>query len=320
MADVRGRLAAAALALVVCGAAPLAAQDWKGMGRFEGRVLDPDGQPVVGATVKLELPERGGGTTVKTDKKGHWAIAGVAAGQWNVDITADGFAPSKGRFNLPSEETRPAPVVIKLERTQGAAAPAADPALLAAVQKGDEAYKAGKFAEARAEYEKVLFLRPDLGPTLHELIARCYSQEGNYAKAVEHLQPVLEARPDDANVRVLMAQEALRGGLLDKGLELLKGLDEKAITNAEIYFNVAAILRNQPDAASDPAKAAMIVGYLGKAIALDPKYVDAYMQRGFAYLGTGKTAEAKADFQKVVELAPGTPDAETASKALASLK
>jgi hypothetical protein len=117
------------------------------MGRFEGRVLDPDGQPVVGATVKLELPERGGGTTVKTDKKGHWAIAGVAAGQWNVDITAEGFAPSKGRFNLPSEETRAAPVVVKLERAQ-AAAPAGDPALLAAVQKGDEAYKAGKFPEA----------------------------------------------------------------------------------------------------------------------------------------------------------------------------
>jgi Tfp pilus assembly protein PilF len=83
---------------------------------------------------------------------------------------------------------------------------------------------------------------------------------------------------------------------------------------------VAAILRNQPDAATDPAKSAMIVSYLGKAIALDPKYVDAYMQRGFAYLGSGKAAEAKADFQKVVELAPGTPDAQTAAKALASLK
>jgi tetratricopeptide (TPR) repeat protein len=321
MVDVRRRLPAAALAMVLCAAAPLAAQDWKGMGRFEGRVLDPDGQPIIGAEVKLNLPSRGGGTTVKTDKKGRWAIAGVAAGQWDVDITAPGYVPSKGRFNLPSEESRPAPVVVKLEKAgSGASAPSADPALLAAVQKGDEAYKAGKFAEARAEYEKVLFLRPDLGPTLHELIARCYSQEGNYAKAVEHLQPVLEARPDDANVRVLMAQEALRGGLLDKGLELLKGLDEKSVTNAEIYFNVAAILRNQPDAATDPAKAGMITDYLSKAIALDAKYVDAYMQRAFAYLGAGKTAEARADFQKVVELAPGTPDAETAKKALASLK
>ena len=319
MADVRGRLVAAALTMTVCAAAPLAAQDWKGMGRFEGRVLDPSGQPVVGASVKLFLPERGGGTTVKTDKKGKWAIGGVAAGKWNVDIQAEGFVPSKGNFTLPSEDARPAPIVITLEKAQ-AAAPVADPALLAAVEKGDAAYKAGKFPEARAEYEKVLTLRPDLGPTLHELIARCYSQEGNYAKAVEHLQPVLDARPDDANVRVLMAQEALRGGLLDKGLDLLKGLDEKAITNPEIYFNVAAILRNQPDASTDAAKVAMITGYLSKAIALDPKYVDAYMQRGFAYLGAGKAAEAKADFQKVVELAPGTPDAATAQKALASLK
>jgi tetratricopeptide (TPR) repeat protein len=320
MAEVRKRLLAAALMVVAAAAAaPLAAQDWKGMGRFEGKVLDPDGNPVVGASVKLELPERGGKTIVKTDKKGKWAIGGVAAGMWQVLIEAPGFEPSRGKVNLSSEEARLAPFVIKLEKAE-AAAPAADPVLLAAVQKGDEAYKAGKYPEARAEYEKVLALRPDLGPTLHELIARCYSQEGNYVKSVEHLQPVLDAQPDNANVRVLMAQEALRGGQLDKGLELLKGLNESAITNPEIYFNVAAILRNQPDASTDPAKVKMVIDYLSKAIALDAKYVDAYMQRGFSYLGSGKSAEAKADFQKVIELAPGTPEAETAKKALASLK
>jgi len=318
MAYSRGRLLAAMVTtMAVAAAAPLAAQDWKGMGRFEGRVLGPDGQPIVGATVKLDLPERGGGTTVKTDKKGRWAIAGVAAGAWNIDIEAAGFASSKGKFTLPSEDARPAPMVVTLEKAGPAPPP---PELLAAVQKGDEAYKAGRFPEARAEYEKVLALRPDLGATLHELIARCYSQEGNYEKAVEHLQPVLAAQPDNANVRVLMAQEALRGGMLAKGMELLKGLDESAVTNPEIYFNVAAILRNQPDATTDPAKAADVISYLSKAIALDAKYVDAYLQRGLAYLGSGKTEEAKADFKKVAELAPGTPQAELATKALASLK
>jgi len=49
---------------------------------------------------------------------------------------------------------------------------------------------------------------------------------------------------------------------------------------------------------------------------VDPAYVDGYFQRGLAYLGLQKTAEAKADFKKVIELAPTGAQAETAKKAL----
>lgn len=305
-------MAAAALC-----AAPLAAQDWKGMGRFEGRVVDPEGKPIAGATVKLDLPSRGGGTTLKTDKKGRWAIAGVAAGQWNVDVEAEGHVPQHGTFNLPSESTRLSPLVTTLEK---AGPPPPDPALLAAVQKGDEAYKAGRFAEARAEYEKVLALKPELAATLHELIARCHSQEGDYAKSVEHLEKVIAAQPDNVSLRILAAQEALRGNMLEKGMQLLAGIDESAIKNPEIFYNIAVILRNHPDAPGESTNTTRAIEYLGKAVALDPRYVDGYMQRGLAYVGLQKMAEARADFQKVIELAPGTPQAELAQKALAQLK
>jgi tetratricopeptide (TPR) repeat protein len=316
MAQGPGRLALAAV--VAAGlSGPAAAQDWKGSGRFEGKVLDSEGKPIEGATVKLNLPSRGGGTTVKTDKKGKWALGGVAAGEWQMDVEAAGYAAKQGKFNLPSESARLAPMEIRLDK---AGPPPPDPALLAAVQKGDEAYKAGRYAEARAEYEKVLALKPELAPTLHELIARCYSQEGNSAKAVEHLETLIAAQPGNVNARIIAAQEALRGNMLDKGMALLKGIDESAITNPEIYYNIAVILRNQPDAAANTASAQAAADYLTKAIALDATFVDGYLQRGLTYLGLQKMAEAKADFQKVVELAPGTPNAEMAQKALASLK
>ena len=48
--------------------------------------------------------------------------------------------------------------------------------------------------------------------------------------------------------------------------------------------------------------------------------MDGYFQRGLAYLGLQKTAEAKADFQKVIELAPTGAQAETSKKALQQLK
>jgi tetratricopeptide (TPR) repeat protein len=292
-------------------AAPTHAQDWKGVGRFEGRVLDPNGKPVPDAAVKLVLPSRGGGgTTVKTDKKGHWAIGGIASGHWNVDITASGFADKKVSIDLPTESARLDPVDVKLERAAPAGPP---PEVLEAVRKGDEAYKAGRYAEARAEYEKLLALRPDLSKTLHVQIARCYSQEGNYAKEMEHLQAVLDADPTDPGLRLLMAQEALKGGLVDRGLELLKGVDESSVKDPNVYFNVAALLLNQQ-------KTEEAIAYLSRAIALDPAYVDGYFQRGLAYIGLGKMAEAKADLQKVIELAPGSPQADTARKGLAQIK
>jgi Tfp pilus assembly protein PilF len=308
---VRPRLPVCVLALAML-VLPLAAaaQDWRGMGRLEGRVLGPDGRPVADAVVKLELPSRGGATAVKTDKNGRWAVGGIAAGAWSVGVEADGFTSRKTTVRLPNEGTRVPPVEMKLDRAMPQGPP---PEVLAAVSKGDEAYKAGRFAEARTEYEKLLALRPDLAVTLHELIARCYSQEGNYPKAVEHLQALIDADPKNQNTRLLVAQEALRGGMLDKGLELLKGLDESQIKNPEIYYNVAVILLNQ----KKPEEA---LGYLTKSVTLEPAYVDGYFQRALTYLQLQKLAEARADFQRVLDLSPNGREAETARKALEQLK
>jgi tetratricopeptide (TPR) repeat protein len=289
-------------------ALPALAQDWRGMGRLEGRVVGPDGKPVVNAVVKLELSSRGS-TSVKTDKNGRWAVGGIAAGAWYVEVEAEGYTARKVTVRLPGEDARLPPVEV--ERTAAPQGP--PPEVLAAVSKGDEAYKAGRFAEARAEYEKLLALRPDLGTTLHELIARCYSQEGNYAKAVEHLQALIDADPKDQNTRLLAAQEALRGGMLDKGLEMLKGLDEAQIKNPEIYYNVAVILLNQK-------KAEEALVYLTKSVTLEPGYVDGYFQRAMTYLQLQRLAEAKADLRHVIELAPDGRQADTARRALEQLK
>ncbi len=304
-------------ALVVAAAVALAApafvsaQDWRGVGRLEGRVLDPDGKPVADASVKLALPARGGGgTTLKTDKKGRWAVGGIASGRWDIDIEAAGFVTKRVSANLGAESERVPPIEVKVER----AAPAGPPLeVLEAVRKGDEAYKAGRFAEARVEYEKLLVLRPDLAKTLHEQIARCYSQEGNATKELEHLQFLLDAEPTDQALRLLMAQEALKGGLLDRGRELLKGVDDSAVRDPNVYFNIAALFLNQ----SKPEDA---IGYLSRAVAVDPTYLDGYFQRGLAYVSLGRMAEAKADLKKVVELAPDSPQAQTAKKGLEQLK
>ena len=296
--------------LALLGASMAEAQDWKGSGRVEGRVLAPDGTPVVGATLKLVHTGRGGGPTIKTDKKGRWAYLGLVSGTWNVDVEAPGYAVRQVSFTLASEASHLDPMEIRLEKSGPAPVP---PEVLETVKKADEAYKAGRFAEAQAEYEKLLALRPDLATTIHQQMGFSLIQQKKYPEALEHLQKVLDADPANAPIRVIAAQAALSGGLVDNGLALLKGLDESAIKTPDVFFNVGVALIN----ANRPEDA---IPYFGKAIALDAAYADGYFRRGLAHLQLGKTAEAKADLQKFVELAPAGAEADLARKALTQLK
>ncbi len=304
MSFLRGTVAAALLTMAM----PAAGQDWKGQGRIEGRVLDPDGKPVVGAVLKMELVGRGT-TQTKTDKNGRWVLGGVAAGQWNIDIEAPGYQTKRASLTVSSESARLQPAVVTLEKEAPKGPP---PEVLAAVKAGDEAFQAGKYAQARDAYEKLLALRPDLAKTLHLQIARCYDQEGNYSKELEHLQAVIAADPADHTTKLLAAQVALKAGQLDQGIEMLKGADQSGVTDPNVFFNIAVILLNQqrPDEA---------IGYLTKSVTVDSSFADGYFQRGLAYLGAQKYAEARADLEKFLALAPSDSRAEMARKALEQL-
>ena len=88
---------------------------------------------------------------------------------------------------------------------------------------------------------------------------------------------------------------------------------DSAIKTPDILFNVGVALIN----ANRPEEA---IVYFGKSVALDAAYADGYFRRGLAYLQTAKTAEAKADLKKFVELTPQGPEADLARKALEQLK
>jgi tetratricopeptide (TPR) repeat protein len=298
-------LAAGALAAAV----PADAQDWKGMGRMEGKVTDESGAPLVGVTVKLELPERGGGTTVKTDKKGRWAIGGIAAGTWHIDFELAGQVSRRVSVSLPSESSRLAPLEVKLER-----APTADvsPEARRALERAEGAYGEGRFADARAEYAALLALRPDLAPRIHQQIGFSWIQEKQYGNAVEELEQVLSAEPDNAQVRAIAAQAALEGGMAEKGRQLLAGLSEGVIKDPDAFFNIGVNFVSA--GLTEDA-----VQYFTKAIGLDAAYVDGYYQRALAYLKLGRAAECRADFERVLALAPDGPQAPLARKALQQL-
>ena len=87
--------------LVVTVTAPAFAQDWAGRGRASGTVKDEDGNPVVGAQVKVFLrSEENGPGPEQTDEKGRFNFGGLAGGVWTVLIDADGYKPSQGEMHV----------------------------------------------------------------------------------------------------------------------------------------------------------------------------------------------------------------------------
>jgi tetratricopeptide (TPR) repeat protein len=188
--------------------------------------------PVAGATVILECPLRGG-TSITTDKKGNWTYLGLAACEWKLDIKAEGFVTKSLKVSMGSEPARMSPVEVKLEKPKGP-----PPELVEAIRKGDAAFGAQQWAEARVAYEKV---------------AEPWMRAST--KKLSHSWP-----------RSMM-----------------------------------------------PASRT-------KALAKDPKIVEAYYWRGTSYVQQQKLAEAKADMQRVLELEPSGPNADKAAKTLEQLK
>jgi tetratricopeptide (TPR) repeat protein len=88
---------------------------------------------------------------------------------------------------------------------------------------------------------------------------------------------------------------------------------KKMPANPSVLFNDAARLINaQKDGEAEPL--------LKQAIAADDKFAPAYYELGMIYVRSGKNAEAKANLQKYLDLAPTGRDVATAKEMLNYLK
>lgn len=290
------------------------AQDWRGMARMGGKVVDEDtGQPIEGVTIKAVFPasDNRGPSESKSNEKGDWAVGGIASGQWAVDFIKDGYETR--RLTIPvSEGGGRKPMEIKLKKK---AAPPPDPNVEIKAKLTEAAAKmnAKQFAEARAIYEELSAKYPEV-KQFRPLIARTYYGEGNKTAAVEHLRKAAADDPENIEVRLLLGTMLMETGSRDEARQILASVDESKVTDPTVFLNLGIGLINDKNHAE-------AVTWFDKAIARFPQHADSYYYRGICNISLGKPAEAKADLEKYVSMAPpDAPELATAKQILASIK
>jgi predicted Zn-dependent protease len=290
------------------------AQDWRGMGRLAGKVVDEEtGQPVEGVTVKAMMPRSGnrGPNESKSNAKGEWAVGGLASGEWALDFVKEGYETRSISVPVSAGGGR-RPMEVKLKKK---AAPPPDPNVEIKAKLTEAAGKmnAKQYAEARAIYEELSAKHPEV-KQFRPLIARTYYGEGNKTAAIEQLRKATAEDPDNIEVRLLLGTTLMEERKTEEARQILSSVDDSKVTDPAVFLNIGIGLIND-------RKHAEAVPWFDKAVARFPDHPDGYYYRGISNITLGKAAEAKADLEKYVSMAPpDAPELATAKQILASIK
>jgi tetratricopeptide (TPR) repeat protein len=311
---------------LVAAALPAAAQDWAGQGRLQGEVRDEQNKPVEGAKITLRIgndrvdPQKPGPKEILTDKRGKWAILGLKSGSWGVLIEKEGYMVSEGQVQV-NEYAIAKPLIVNLkvppkEVQEAAKAPSKNALAKAALEQGNTALQAKNFGEARASYEKALGLLevddPALKSSIQRTIAQTYYEEKQPDKAIDVLKKSLETAPNDADTLQLLVNLLVAQNKEEEAKVYMARLPQGAKIDPTARLNIGIKAYN--DKKLDEA-----LKQFDQVVQENPNLADAYYFRGLVYLNMNKTAEAKADFQKLLQIDPNNQYAKEAKEFLGSL-
>ena len=297
------------------------------MARIQGTIVDAAGKPVKGAKVILKsVRDNAGPQPIVTDDRGRWAALGLAGGNWNLDVEAEGFLPKATSVQL-SELNRLPPMKIELEpapppapkeetttqsETIQVGGVEISPEIAAALEAANNFMKEQKWKEAAVEYEKAVAVLTT-NTSLRFALSRAYYGAGDVPKAIEQLQTVHAADNGNVTAATLLADMLLETAKVDEAKKVLATIPAGAISDVNTIINIGIRFTNQ----NLPEEA---FRWFNDAVSVAPDVAAAYYYRGIANLQLKKMKEAKADLEKVVALGPDAPEAKDAKDLLAQMK
>ncbi len=291
--------------LSVIFVASAAAQAGRGKGRLKGTVVDNEGNPISSVQVVIEfLENQEFKMEAETDEKGEWVFFGLGTGMWRVTASAEGFIPAYTDVYVRQLERNPT-VALTLKKLEPTDKPIIqDEASLELLERGNQLLEEGKYQEALSFFEEFLTQNP-LAYQSHLFIGDAYREMGDYEKAVEEYEIVLEkAQSDEA-----LGQEITAKALAAKGeLYLKKGDLEEAQKffeeSIETYSENEILPYNVGEIYFSNQKIDQAIRYFEMAIKINPEWADPYLKLGYVYLNKGDNLKAIENFEKFLQLKP----------------
>jgi Tfp pilus assembly protein PilF len=300
----------AALLLVFTLAATGATAQVRGEGRVAGKVVDEKGQPLQDVQVKATKAGQTQPVQTKSNKKGEWAINGMAGGEWVIEFSKDGFDLQSGKVAV-DEANRVPDITVTMPKHVDRVDPAVE--LNAKAKEGLDLMQNQKFAEARKVFEDLMVKFPEVHQ-LNAYIAQAYVGENNLPKGIEYMRIASDKDPTNAEMRLVLADLMMENKEKAAALEIMNAIDITKVKNPLPFINASISLINENK--TDEALA-----ILNKVAGQFPTTAETYYYRGRAYVAAKKLPEAKAELEKFVSMAP--PDARElpdAKKILEQLK
>lgn len=274
---------------------------WRGKADVSGRILDEAGKGLE-AKVTFVNTELKSGFFVMTKKNGEFSQKDIKAGEWKVLIEAPKYVAVVQTVQVIDGKNPPIETRLAIDRT---------PELIA---KGEELFRAGQFAEARAEYVKVLAAHPEAAGDVNRAIAFTYGRERNHVEALRYLDLAIAAKPGDTMLLQLAAASAMEVNDFARAMQYAATIDDAALTDPGVLINLGVNLLNK-------RQMAHAVTVLDRAIARFPDVPEAYYYRALGSLQLQKTAAAKADLEKFIGMAPPeAPELVQARELLSKIK
>ncbi len=332
-----------AVAAFSIGTSESQAQDDQGV--IRGWVFMEGGnrEPVPGSYVTAEPPEVGAdGITPETlarevdvdvDENGRFSINWLRSGIWNVIASAEGFSDTllrvevtQGRESFACTATQfqrcQDPVEFHLARLKTEANLTVDAALGDAedsererareqLTAADAAYNAGNYLVAASAYTQLLETWPQM-TELHEDLGDAHRSLGQFGEALSAYEAFLATELEDEVVEAVerkMARVRLLAGDLDAADDLAAVGGDASREDLYNLGEVAFQQGNVDDAA----------GWYEKSAAADPTWESPVFKLGMVSLNRGDIDGAKVFFQKVIELAPDSPEGAQAAATLEAL-
>jgi len=309
-AAVRTTAAFIAAALAMFAAGPLDGQENIGRGRITGSVVDESGQPVAGARIVVQIVD--GETKIEgaSDKKGHFAVAGMGTGRWRITATLAGYIDSFIEMSI--SQIRPNPgITLTLKRAGGPVGFQADPESLAAIDRANALATEARFDEAVTVFDEFLRKYPDIYQVRANL-AGTLLKKGDLDGSEAAFKAVLEKTGGAGGTLVRDKSSAARA---------LTGLGEIALKRGDFetagrLFGDALALSPEDEAAAynvgeilfSNQKTDEAIRYFELAAAIKKDWPKPYHKLGFVYLNKGDYAKSLENFKTFIALDPASPE------------